>query len=351
MQFNPNEIVQLFVGVQCLLFAAILLTDKSKKKTVNYFLAAFLLMLALQMGIILAEKWVDNYIPYMGFLCLFGFAYGPLLYFYTLNMTYKDFRLKSAHALNAVPFLIILVSGLLGYGLCFRFGSLLYVSLIIYVAFSIRQILAYRRVVRNTRSTIDRINLSWLQWTLIIFTITLLTDIYSHFYNEIHPIPGVSIVSMSLLILINGVFYKGLKQPQIFQGISQADEAAIVRKKFNEDTAEYKADAERITSFFKQYRPYTDADLTLSDLAEQLALPARRVSEVINRHFGQNFMDFINSHRIDYAKERLARPLDAKETIAEVMYDVGFNSKSSFNTIFKQKTGKTPSEYKKSLKS
>ncbi|MCB0684696.1 MAG: AraC family transcriptional regulator, partial [Saprospiraceae bacterium] len=47
------------------------------------------------------------------------------------------------------------------------------------------------------------------------------------------------------------------------------------------------------------------------------------------------------------ARERLANPADPKETILEVMYEVGFNSKSSFNTLFKQQTGLTPSEYKK----
>jgi len=56
---------------------------------------------------------------------------------------------------------------------------------------------------------------------------------------------------------------------------------------------------------------------------------------------------FINDYRIELAKDRFKNPIDAKETILEIMYDVGFNSKSSFYTIFKQKTGHTPSEYKK----
>ena len=57
-------------------------------------------------------------------------------------------------------------------------------------------------------------------------------------------------------------------------------------------------------------------------------------------------MDFINTYRIEKAKERLLHPKDEKETILEVMYEVGFNSKSSFNTVFKKKTGLTPSQYK-----
>ncbi|MCE7991793.1 MAG: AraC family transcriptional regulator [Roseivirga sp.] len=348
MQFNPNEIVQLFVSVQSLLFAVILLTDKNKKRRVNYFLAAFLLMLALQMAFILSEKWVQDYSSFASYLCIFGFAYGPLLYFYTLNLSFNDFKQRKAHLLHALPFLIMLLSGLLGFGLC-NYGSLLYVSLIAYVSLSVRHILSYRKLVKNTHSTIDRINLSWLQWTMIIFTVILLTDIYTHFYNELEPIPGVSIVSISLLILINGMFYKGLKQPQVFEGISQMESTLVLTDTSSEENP-FPEEAKRIKDYFKGHQPYTDADLTLAQLATKLDMPSRRLSEVINRHFRQNFMDFINSHRIEYATERLRNPLDPKETIMEVMYDVGFNSKSSFNTIFKQKTGKTPSEYKRSIR-
>lgn len=348
MQFNPNEIVQLFVSVQSLLFAVILLTDKNKKRRVNYFLAAFLLMLALQMALILTEKWVEDYSSFTSYLCIFGFAYGPLLYFYTLNLSFHDFRQRKVHLLHAFPFLIMLLSGTLGLELC-RYGSLLYVSLIAYVSLSVRHILSYRKLVKNTHSTIDRINLSWLQWTMIIFTVILLTDIYTHFYNEIELIPGVSIVSISLLILINGIFYKGLKQPQIFEGISQMEPTVVLVQSTSEEDP-FPEEAARIKEYFKEHRPYKDADLTLAQLATALEMPPRKLSEVINRHFQQNFMDFINSHRIEYARERLRNPLDPKETIMEVMYDVGFNSKSSFNTIFKQKTGKTPSEYKRSIR-
>ena len=58
-------------------------------------------------------------------------------------------------------------------------------------------------------------------------------------------------------------------------------------------------------------------------------------------------MSFINEYRIKKAMSRLINPIDDKETILEIMYEVGFNSKSSFNTLFKKQTGLTPSEYKK----
>jgi AraC-like DNA-binding protein len=62
---------------------------------------------------------------------------------------------------------------------------------------------------------------------------------------------------------------------------------------------------------------------------------------------GQNFYDFINRHRIDEASRLLTNPADEKITILEVLYEVGFNSKSSFNTLFKKYTGLTPTEFRK----
>jgi AraC-like DNA-binding protein len=61
----------------------------------------------------------------------------------------------------------------------------------------------------------------------------------------------------------------------------------------------------------------------------------------------QNFFDFINRYRIEEAQRLLTDPPDKKITVLEVLYECGFNSKSSFNTLFKKHTGLTPSEFKK----
>jgi AraC-like DNA-binding protein len=68
---------------------------------------------------------------------------------------------------------------------------------------------------------------------------------------------------------------------------------------------------------------------------------------VINDLTGKNFFEFINHYRIEEAKRMLTNPKDKKITVLEVMYQSGFNSKSSFNTLFKKQTGLTPVEFKK----
>ncbi len=94
-------------------------------------------------------------------------------------------------------------------------------------------------------------------------------------------------------------------------------------------------------------RPYLEPELTLDELATQLSVKPKILSQVINELLQQNFFEFINHYRIEEAKRLLTNPKDKKITVLEVMYEVGFNSKSSFNTIFKKNTGLTPGGFKK----
>ena len=102
-----------------------------------------------------------------------------------------------------------------------------------------------------------------------------------------------------------------------------------------------------VLDYIQNKKPYLEPELTLEQLASQLSLKPRVLSQVINEILGQNFYDFINRHRIEEASRLLTNPKDKKITILEVLYEVGFNSKSSFNTLFKKYTGLTPTEFRK----
>lgn len=93
-------------------------------------------------------------------------------------------------------------------------------------------------------------------------------------------------------------------------------------------------------------QPYINMDLTLKDLATALDTYPYYITQVLNTVFNQNFYDFINTYRVEEVQRRLSDPQFKNLTILAVAYDCGFNSKSSFNRIFKQKTGLTPSQYK-----
>ena len=92
---------------------------------------------------------------------------------------------------------------------------------------------------------------------------------------------------------------------------------------------------------------YQDPDLDREGLADSLGVSPRSLSALINGHYEQNFYDFINKYRVLEAQTRLQDPKDGDLTIQRIFEDAGFNSKSTFNTLFKKATGKTPSEYRR----
>ena len=97
--------------------------------------------------------------------------------------------------------------------------------------------------------------------------------------------------------------------------------------------------------FLVENRYYLNAELTIGQLADQIAATPRELSEAINGIGGQSFFEFVNKYRIEAAAKRLL--IDESDTILRIAMASGFNSKSSFNTLFKKQMGITPSQYRK----
>jgi len=94
---------------------------------------------------------------------------------------------------------------------------------------------------------------------------------------------------------------------------------------------------------------FLNPSLTIFDLAKGLNIPSIELSLFLNKELHKNFFDYINEYRIEKAKQLLISPDKKDHTILEILYEVGFNSKSSFNTAFKKFTNQTPTQYRKAL--
>src|SRR5690625_577176 len=101
----------------------------------------------------------------------------------------------------------------------------------------------------------------------------------------------------------------------------------------------------------KANKPYLESDLTLPKLAEELDLSTHHLSQVINEMHGKNFFNFINKYRVAEVKRKIQDPEFQNYSLLGIAYESGFNSKSAFNRVFKNVTGMTPSEYRRSLSS
>jgi AraC-like DNA-binding protein len=91
-------------------------------------------------------------------------------------------------------------------------------------------------------------------------------------------------------------------------------------------------------------QPWLEPELTLAELAHRLRTNTSLLSHVINTGCGLNFNDFVNSYRIAEAQRKLQDVRFAHYSLIGIALESGFNSKSTFNRVFKKLTGRTPGE-------
>jgi AraC-like DNA-binding protein len=101
---------------------------------------------------------------------------------------------------------------------------------------------------------------------------------------------------------------------------------------------------ERLLALMADERPWLEPELTLAGLALRLHLHPAQLSRLINLGCGQGFSDFVNTYRVAEAQRKLADPRFAHYSLVGVALESGFNSKSTFNRVFKKLTGQAPGE-------
>jgi len=226
--------------------------------------------------------------------------------------------------------------------------SLIFSFIGYYVLMSLRRVYSYRLRLREQVSNMDSINLNWLRLLLYGFsTLFFVLILLQIAHGSVPENKIVDYLIMALLILtlmfVIAVIIKGLNTDMSFIIPSDNQKAKITKDRSTEIGRKRFAE---LIALMSSEAPYLNPELNLRELAKLLDLTPRELSITINSEAGKSFFDFINAYRINFAKERLNKSNDEKLTVLEIMYDSGFNSKSSFNTAFKKHTGTTPTDYK-----
>ena len=373
MTFNLGALLSFLVAFQLLFVALYLFTHKKGNKRNNRLLAMLFLMFAINLLDFTARvSGIMFPIPLLHLLddCFF-FLYGPLLYFYTQGVVYHDYAFKKSDAWHLAPFIIVtcylivqvfsidqetqtdFAEKMIAVNLpawMFVAGLVVYLHILCYLWFSWQTIKIYQSVIKDKFSSIDEINLDWLNFMVRTFSaitiVAMINNIMPVFGNIFFLYSSIVILLIVSFCFISLVLVKALNQPAIFSGIAQEEtEKYAMSNLGSEEIENYK---NQLTDLMQTNRPHLNVDLKSKDLAEQLDISPKVLSQVINLSFNQNFYDFINTFRCEEVKRVLQGP-DKKITIIEAMYLSGFNSKSSFNKEFKKLTGQTPSEFKKNL--
>jgi AraC-like DNA-binding protein len=148
------------------------------------------------------------------------------------------------------------------------------------------------------------------------------------------------IFSTSWMVVKNSTFFG---QPRFFlqfpvvkyekSSLSDLEKSAIHRKILKE---------------MGENRYFTRNLASLSDLANTIRESSHHVSQVINEVMGKSFFEMLAWYRVEEAMRIIREDPDAKLTVEDIAEQVGYNSKSSFNTVFKKLSGQTPSEFRRS---
>ena len=128
----------------------------------------------------------------------------------------------------------------------------------------------------------------------------------------------------------------GPGEKQKYEGYQLDDEIAAAYAKEAKDLME-------------KEKLYKNPDLTLPELAKKLKLSANTLSQVLNGYCGQTFYNFVNTYRLEEVISMMRDHRNDDKSILKLSIEAGFNSKSTFNNIFKKQTGMTPAEFRKNL--
>ena len=239
----------------------------------------------------------------------------------------------------------------------------------LYYFLSRKAITSYQHSIKQLFSETSRIDLQWTRflvngYAVVICTFLVIFPLLLRFPDYFN-----SLILLNMAVATPYIYmaaYKGFIQPTIWQiepGINkQTVEEEIFEVENVKDVAAVDGSVrsskpklpdnkigeivKRVTEVMETDKIYQEPELTLQQLADKLQYPYYQVSQAINDGMNKNFYDLVNNYRIEEAKRLLLDPKNLNYTVLSVGFEAGFNSKTTFNTVFKKFTGLTPTEYR-----
>ncbi|NIF06655.1 AraC family transcriptional regulator [Chryseobacterium sp. Tr-659] len=365
-----------FIGIFVVLFLALFLfTVKTKHRLGNRLFGFFLIANAVDTSKYLIHDVPEMYMNLEAFRWSVALLVPALFFLYVQSICFSDFKLKTKHLWHLAPFLsfnLVLVPGFYlattpvkQYFLehMNRMPEIHYFEILFESLFQVYFIAAFLLLRRSKTIYFENYtdpNLSLIKAlyliTIVYYLLHLLVLLrrgvtYTIGFGEVRDWI-ITLDAFTFLLSTSWYLLIALNNPDFFRGVHS--QLTLIKETAPKPKVQISADDEKnnqikeLKNFMITRQPYLNPSLTVQELAEQFNIPAKDLSALINSYMDKHFFDFVNEYRIEKAMEILKNPQQKDLTVLEILYQVGFNSKSSFNTSFKKYTGKTPTDFRKS---
>ena len=382
--FNLYSTPLLILVLQGLLLTVLLLHRYVKKKRLpDLLLALILLMMCYHRTTytIGFMGWYDTFrntkINY--YVVNVGMLMAPLIYFYVKSVLEPKFRLQRKHFWHFLPWVLFFVAkgiilvydanqpgfsdnqnGYLVLNFQWKFLDPVVTvfstaQMLLYLAFSFQLYYRYKYEIQQFFSNLTKKELGWIFKVLLAYSFLFVYGLVQVFINDlIFEMSWTQKWWIEFLSAVTLLFLgvKGYFTDFSFLRDFGSDPLTVQNKQqkanFEQDDSflERKGILEKV---FQEEKVFLDPELNLAQLSERLQWNRAEVSETINSGFGQNFNDFVNHYRIEQFKKRLQQGDNKQLSLVGLAFDCGFNSKATFNRVFKKEVKLTPTEYLRTL--
>lgn len=366
------KIINIIAIVQGIFLGAILLFNR-KNRLSTTLLSFLLFCIAISMSrwhfLYINYKTLYYYTAYLNIS--FYLLFGPLIYFYSLAITSSIRRLSAKELIHFLPFLGFFFYMIIRYHFIGQTrsveemhgmdrGNMITLPIIIfaflaviiaYILVSFRVLKKYHRDMKDFFSNIERIKLTWLNLflsTALVFCMVLVVSGILFVNNMTVTTAGYVVAFILYAVFLASIFmvtYFSIRYPEMFAR-EKLDPETRPYESHNVEREQQEEYRNRIIACMERDRPYLNDALTLREFARMVDIPPYLVSMTLNLGINQNFYNFINQYRIKEAKRMLADSSCADLTVLRIAFKSGFNSKTTFNSMFKKFAGVTPSQFR-----
>ena len=379
--FNAHDVVLLITVYQCAVLALIFSRSQLGNPASNRLLIGFLLATAaISLDVLINfgagfHPWMVQNHPNWFYVFEAGYwLQGPLLLWFFRSVIYKNFKLGWWDYAHIIPLVLYFTHQLISYHLLSAESKILiqqsaepahegqFIGYIIIsreclrAFFGVSCFLEYRRYRRALKLGLDEgaerlVLLRTLAvgfaslWCISFFVVA--NYFLSQIFGYVLVLDSVGLIGNYATCLLLSALAVHFKLNGFSKNTVEPEEKCAVALF---DANRHPPNPEHIKALEQlmlDKKPYLQSGLTLDSLAHTLKLSSRTLSNIINRHYGYNFFEFVNHYRVGEAKQMLASPKHHDTTVLDIMYSCGFNSKAAFNTSFKRIEGTTPREFKK----